>query len=81
MFTARFSMSFLKNFMDREESLLLRLNAGNLIGIDKEDKEKGPCDCSSQSVSEDYDEKLVSDIHNKKTMVSLFTLGKLSKIF
>ena len=79
MFTTRFALSFLNNFMDRKQLLLLRLNAGNLISIDKEGS--SVCDCDSPSVEEDYDEKLVKNIHNKNSLVSLFTMGKLSKVF
>lgn len=47
----RLSMNFLNNFMTREQKLLLRFNASNIISIDSDSSEL--TNCNAEEISEE----------------------------
>lgn len=75
----RSSMNFLSNFMTREQKLLLRFNAGNIIRIDTDSSEQ----CKSEESDEDVDQddRLITNLQHKDALVSMFTIGKFVKLF
>lgn len=67
----RKSKNFIKNFLSREQKILLRYDNSNIIDGVSDDEESS---CS------DYDDVIAKNLQSENALVAMFTLVKLGKI-
>lgn len=69
------SGNFLKSFLTKEQKILLKFNAGNIILAD----DSGDCCVGSEEEEEqDIDDRMIANLTHKNVMCSIFTLAKLT---
>ena len=66
----RKSKNFLKNYLTREQKILLKYDHSNIIDGEKED----------DTDFEDIDDTIANNLQSTNALVAMFTLVKLSKI-
>ena len=77
----RKSTVFMKNFLSREQNMLLKFDSNNVIELSDEGN-NGMCqfDDLKNNPGEDQDDRLINLLQHKNGLVAMFTLSKLSKI-
>ena len=72
------SGNFLKSFLTREQKILLKFDADNIISAD----DSGDC-CGGDSGGEqsiDEDDRMIANLSHKNSLCSMFTLAKLTNV-
>ena len=70
------SGNFLRSFLTKEQRILLKFNAGNIILAD----DSGDCCGGSEEEEQDIDDRMIANLTHKNVMCSIFTLAKLTNV-
>ena len=70
--------NFMKNFLTREQRILLKFDAGNIISAGESDECCGAGGSGEESF--DPDDRMIANLSHKNSLCSMFTLAKLTNV-